>query len=67
MADAWELMAEAERVRQQWRAAEDEYEKAVKDGKPQAELDALLDKKEQLKAAYFHRAKAAVVLGSKGK
>jgi hypothetical protein len=67
MADAWELMAEAERVRQQWRAAEEEYEKAVRDGKPQAELDALLDKKEQLKAAYFHRAKAAVALGSKGK
>jgi hypothetical protein len=64
MADPSELMAEAERVRQQWHAAEKEYENARKDGRPQAELDAILEKKEQLKAAYFHLAKKAIALTS---
>jgi len=67
MADAWELMAEAERVAPAVACCRGRVRKGREGRQAQAELDALLDKKEQLKAAYFHRAKAAVALGSKEK
>jgi hypothetical protein len=60
MSEAWELMQEAERLRKQWRAAEEELQKARDQGRPAEELDTLRQKSERLKAEYFEKAKAAV-------
>jgi hypothetical protein len=55
-------MQEAERLREQWRAAEKEYELARDQGKPPPELDSLQERIERLKKEYFEKAKAAVAL-----
>jgi len=62
MSEAWELMQEAERLQKQWRAAEEEYDRALEKGRPAVELDSLRQKSERLRAEYFEKAKAALAL-----
>jgi hypothetical protein len=60
MSDPWELMQEAEHLRQLWPAAESEYEKAVADGKSAADLQVLSERTTQFKNAYFAKARRAI-------
>jgi hypothetical protein len=60
-------MQEAETLRQQWLAAEREYGKGITDGKPAAELQAVLGRARQLKEAYFAKARLAIELGGSRK
>ena len=65
MSEAWELMQEAERLQKQWRAAEEQYERAREEGRPATELDSLRQKSERLRAEYFEKAKAALALAKR--
>jgi hypothetical protein len=65
VSEAWDLMQQAERLRKQWRAAEEEYERARELGKPPPELAPLQEKIERLKKEYFEKAKAAVALANR--
>jgi hypothetical protein len=62
MSDPLDLVAEAEKLRSKWHAAEAEYDKAIEQRRPPAEVDALREKKERLKAAYIVKAKAVIAL-----
>jgi hypothetical protein len=65
VSEAWDLMQEAERLREQWRAAVEEYERARDEGRPSREVDSLRAKSESLKKEYFEKAKAAVALANR--
>ena len=42
-----------EELRADWHAAEDAYEEAIRQGRPPIEIEALLHRKQRLKAAYL--------------
>jgi hypothetical protein len=49
------LYEECKQLRDEWRAAEDAYEEAIRRGRPPIEIEALLYRKQRLKAAYLAR------------
>jgi hypothetical protein len=62
MSDPLDLAAEAEKLRSKWHAAEAEHEKAIEQRRSPAEVEALREKMERLKAAYIEKAKAVIAL-----
>jgi hypothetical protein len=56
----WDLMAEAEELREKWQAARAEYEAAMEEGRSAIEISKLDAAQEKLKGAYLSKAKAAV-------